>query len=79
MGTTVQIDFWDLASLLPQMEKQLMWGNKPKEAQYKQNKISLHLQPRNIAKMSDVRETKTETALKKPKEIVQKLPFPEEI
>lgn len=51
-----------------------MWGNKPKESHYKQNKISLHLQPRNIAKMSDVGETKTETALKKAKEIVQNSP-----
>lgn len=55
-----------------------MWGNKPKEAQYKQHKISLYPQPRNIAKMSDVGETKTETALKKSKEIVQNCFFPPE-
>lgn len=51
-----------------------MWANKPKEAQYKLNKISLYPQPRNIAKMSDVGETKTETALKKLKETVQNSP-----
>lgn len=48
-----------------------MWGNEHKEAQYQQNKISSHPQPRNIAKMSDVGETKTEVDLKKLKEIVQ--------
>lgn len=48
-----------------------MWGNQPKEAQYKPNKITSYPQPRNTAKTSDVDETKTETALKKLKEIVQ--------
>lgn len=41
-GTTVQIHF--RAFLLPQLEKQMMWENEPKEAQYKPNEISSYPQ-----------------------------------
>lgn len=55
-----------------------MWGNEPKETQYKQNKNNSYPQPRNIAKMSDVGETKT-NRFKEAEGNSSKLLFPKEI